>query len=440
MTTGIIGGGISGLTLAHELAQNGQPYRLWEATGQPGGYIQSVQDGPYLRELGPNSLLGDEPLLAWLGTLGLSGEVVFANPVSKARFIYRRGQYRQLPATPPALLFGSFFSWKTKLAVLRELTLRSQSPPQETLAAFFRRRFSNELIDYALGPFVAGIYAGDPEKLLVSETFPSLLAYERDYGSVLRGLIKNQGKTARRQSFSFRHGMQTLPTALAKHLAHAHFNCPVDGLTRTQTGWTVHTPHGPETVDRLVLAVPAAAAAHLLANHVPALALALNRVNYPPMVAVHSAYRRADVAHPLNGFGGLNPAVENRFAAGHIWSSSLFEGRCPANEVLFTTFVGGSQRAANAGLPPAEIRARVDAELRQSFGIRASQPVWQASFPWPHAIPQYDANLLLVSQLIDKQTDPTLVICANWQGGVSVSDCIANARTLGAKWPEPVLH
>ncbi len=436
MSIGIIGGGISGLTLAHELQQRGQPYRLWEATDQPGGYIRTEQTGPYLRELGPNSLLGDDALLTWLDTLGLMPDLVFANPVSKARYIFRRGQYRQLPATPPALLFGSYFSWKTKWAVLREPSIRSTSPPGETLAAFFRRRFTSELVDYALGPFVAGIYAGDPEKLLVSETFPSLLTYEKDYGSVLKGLIKNQGKTARRQSFSFRQGVQALPVALASRLTHARFGCPVERLERTQTGWTVHTPHGPETVERLVLAVPTAAAARLLATHVPALAQALLRVSYPPMVAVHTAYRRADVAHPLNGFGGLNPAVENRFAAGHIWSSSLFGGRCPANEVLFTTFVGGSQGAANAGLPPAEIRANVHAELRESFGIRAEAPVWQESFPWPHAIPQYDGSLLTVKELVNQLPDPTLHVCANWLGGVSVSDCIGNARALGAKLSE----
>lgn len=438
MTTGIIGAGISGLTLAHELQQRGRAYHLWEASSQPGGYIRSVRDGGYLRELGPNSLLGDEALLTWLAELGLSRsgpspQIVFANAVSKARFIYRDGAYRELPGTPPALLFGTFFSLKTKWAVFRELSNKTRSPEGETLGQFFRRRFSLEIVDYALGPFVAGIYAGDPERLLVSETFPVLLEYERDYGSVLRGFVKNQGKTARRQSFSFRDGMQMLPNALAAKLTNAHFNCPVERIERTQAGWTVHTPVGPQTVDQLVVATTAEAATRLLADHVPNLADALRQIEYPPMVAIHTVYKRADVAHPLNGFGGLNPVVEGRFAAGHIWSSSIFPSRCPTDEVLFTTFVGGQQSADNAQLPEADIRARVHQELVDAFGIKATTPVRQHSLVWPKAIPQYDRNLRAVKQLVPALEADHLFICANWYGGVSLSDCIGKARALGQR-------
>ena len=431
MTTGIIGAGISGLTLAYERQQRGQAYHLWEATDQPGGYIKSVREGAYLRELGPNSLLGDGDLLNWLDGLGLTPNLVFANDVSKSRFIFRNGAYRELPATPPALLFNSFFSWKTKWAVLRELSQKTPPPGPsdrsgETLGQFFRRRFSTEIVDYALGPFVAGIYAGDPERLLVSETFPVLLQYEREYGSVLSGLIKNGGKTGRRQSFSFRDGMQMLPNALASRLEHAQFNSPVTRLDRTGQGWTVHTAIDSRFVDQLVLAVSADAAARLLAGHFPPVSAALQQLDYPPMVAVHTAYKRADVAHPLNGFGGLNPAIESRFAAGHIWSSSIF-----ADEVLITTFVGGQQRADNARLPEAEIRTRVQQELTESFGISAPHPVFQQSYPWPLAIPQYDSNLLTVKQLIPDLEKDNLFICANWYGGVSLSDCIGKARKLG---------
>ena len=439
MTTGIIGAGISGLTLAYELQQTGQDYHLWEATDQPGGYIKSVRDHAaghapgYLRELGPNSLLGDQALLDWLDGLGLTPDLVFANDVSKSRFIFRNGTYRELPGTPPALLFGAFFSWKTKWKVFRELSNKTTAPDGETLGQFFRRRFSDEIVDYALGPFVAGIYAGDPERLLVSETFPMLLQYEREYGSVLRGLMKNQGKTGRRQSFSFREGMQQLPNALAAKLTHAQVNSPVISLERVGAGWMVHTATGSEMVDRLVLAVGTDAAARLLEGLFPAFATAVNQIEYPPMVAVHSAYKRADVAHPLNGFGGLNPAVEGRFAAGHIWSSSIFTGRCPTDEVLFTTFVGGQQRADNARLPDADIRARVHQELAESFGIRTGEPVFQQSYFWPRAIPQYDAKLLAVKQLVPDLEAQNLFICANWYGGVSLSDCIGKARKQGGR-------
>lgn len=438
MSVGIIGAGISGLTLAWELQQQGVDYGLFEASGQVGGYIQSERTGPYLRELGPNSLLGDQKLLDWLGNLGLTEAIMFANPVSKARYIFRDGAYHPLPSGPPSLLLGSYFSWQTKWAIFRERTNRTTSPPGETLAQFFRRRFSDEIVDYALGPFVAGIYAGDPERLLVSETFPILLQYERDYGSVLRGLIKNRSGE-RRQSFSFREGMETLPRALGAKLTHLSLNTPVTAIEHLSTGkWQLTTPAGPSVFDTLVLATATEPAARLLQPAYPTVAGAIQQIEYPPMTAVYSAYKRADVRHPLNGFGGLNPAKEGRFCAGHIWSSSTFDARCPDDEVLFTTFLGGKQgdrpgQPNNALQPDAVIFERVHAELAASFGISAPAPVWRKLTRWERAIPQYDAHLATAKSLIASLEPNNVFVCANWYGGVSLSDCIRKGRELGGR-------
>lgn len=449
MSIGIIGAGISGLTLAYELQRRGIDYHLYEAADQPGGYIQSRRaagdrDAEYLRELGPNSLLGDADLLSWIDDLGLTPELAFANPVSKARYIFRNGQYRKLPSGPPSLLFGSFFSWRTKWAIFRERNNRTVSPEGETLAQFFRRRFTNEIVEYALAPFVAGIYAGDPERLLVSETFPVLLRYEREDGSVLRGLIKNQSATGRRQSFSFREGMQTLPNALAAKLTNLSLNDAVKQIVRHGDGWQVDSAMGSRTVDQLVLCVGANAAARLVEAQYPDYAHALRRIDYPPMTAVHSAYKRADVRHPLDGFGGLNPKVEGRFAAGHIWSSSVFGSaatpiRCPADEVLFTTFVGGASAPDKARQPDDVIYQRVHAELAESFGIRATEPCFRAMYRWERAIPQYDAAIVAVKPHVAAAEVDNLLVCANWSGGLSLSDCLQKARTLGARLADKVL-
>ena len=442
MKIGIIGAGISGLTLAYELQRLGVDYHLWEASTEPGGSIRSRRDPAtdsqqtYLRELGPNSLLGDADLLLWIDELGLTPELTFSKPISKARYIFRNGQYRQLPTGPSSLLLGNFFTWKTKLAILRERTNKTTSPDGETLAQFFRRRFSDEIVDYALAPFVAGIYAGDPERLLVSETFPVLLRYERDYGSVLKGLIKNQSTAGRRQSFSFRDGMQTLPNAIAAQLTHLSLNEPVERIKRVgNDGWRVESATGTQTVDRLVLAVGTSAAADLvshpgLENRYSAFADALRRVEYPPMTAVHSAYKRADVRHPLNGFGGLNPKREGRFAAGHIWSSSTFDGRCPDDEVLFTTFVGGTGSEENARQPDGVVVDSVHRELAGSFGIRAAEPTFRAIYRWERAIPQYNERIVTVRQQVEVVRADGLLVCANWYAGLSLSDCIGKARNL----------
>lgn len=448
MTIGIIGAGISGLTLAYELQKRGVGYQLWEAAAKPGGYIQSRREvskasadsagGYYLRELGPNSLLGDAALLGWIDELGLTPDLSFSKPISKARYIFRNGRYQKLPSGPLSLVFGNFFSWKTKMAILRERSNKTISPEGETLGQFFRRRFSDEIVEYALGPFVAGIYAGDPEQLLVSETFPVLLQYEKEYGSVLRGLLKNQSTAGRRQSFSFRDGMQMLPNALAAKLTNVSFNDPVRRITRTGTDWLVESETGTTAVDQLVLATGTDVAAQLIEPYAAELAQALTQIIYPPMTAVHSAYKRADVRHPLNGFGGLNPTIEGRFSSGHIWSSSVFDGRCPADEVLFTTFVGGQTNSANARLPEDVVFRQVHQELAGSFGIKVDKPVFQAIERWERAIPQYDANVLAIKRSVKELEANDLYVCANWYGGVSLADCIRKAQELAKRLTDKV--
>lgn len=429
----IIGAGISGLTLAHELQQRQVPYRLFDRSSEPGGLMRSRREGDYLFELGPNSLLGDASMLTWLDQLGLTPEIYFAKPVSKARYIYRNGAYRKLPTGPLSLIFSSFFSWETKKAFWRERSNRTVSPPGETLSAFFRRRFSQEVVEYALAPFVAGTYAGDPDRLLVSETFPMLLDYEKQYGSVLTGFIKNAGAAGRRQSFTFRDGLQTLPNKLASQLQNFNLNDSVNLLTKTETGWALEAQSGTYSADAVVLACDSDTSAGLLETAWPEVAVLLRAIDYPPMTAVHSVYKRADVAHPLNGFGGLNPRIEKQFVAGHIWSSSVFDHRCPDDEVLFTSLVGGRQSAENARQPDEIVRERVHQELVQAFGIRAKMPVRQSLQRWDRAIPQYDAQMVPVREHIPGLESDGIYVCTNWYQGTSLSDCIRKARDLGAR-------
>lgn len=429
----IIGAGISGLTLAHELQKNRIPYRLFDRSSEPGGVMRSRREGDYLIEIGPNTLLGDSDLLGWLDQLGLTPAIRFAKPVSKDRFIYRDGAYRQLPSGPLSLIFGPFFSWATKKALWRERSNQTVSPPGETLGDFIRRRFSPELADYVLAPFVAGTYAGDPDRLLVSETFPTLLEYEKKYGSVLKGFLKNAGSANRRQAFTFRDGLQTLPRTLAAQLESLNLNDAVTQLSKTETGWRLETTSGSYSADVVVLACEAEAAANLIKPTWPDAATLFRQLDYPPMTAVHSVYKRTEVQHPLNGFGGLNPRVEGRFAAGHIWNSSLFDDRCPPDEVLFTSFVGGRQSADHVQHPDEEIRRRVHQELVQAFGIQAEAPQRQWISRWEHAIPQYDAKMVPVRERIPRLESDGLFVCANWYQGLSLPDCIRKARALATQ-------
>jgi len=287
--------------------------------------------------------------------------------------------------------------------------------PDETVAEFFTRRFGSEIVDYAVNPFVAGIYAGDPAQLLLRHTFPQLAALEQAHGSVLRGLTKAGKGVGRRRVVTLQGGVQTLTDALAARLAHYHSGAPATDLARatdgTYTFQVAGTAQGPYT--HLVLALPAYAAAPLLAGLFPA--------------AVYSAYDRAAVAHPLQGFGALHPKAENAYAAGSLWTSSLYPERVPAGQVLFTTFVGGTQYAAAAAQPEAAQLTAVHAELAHFYGISGG-PRWQGRYYWARSIPQFDAAIGPARASVEELRADNIVAVANWQAGVGVPDVVRHAR------------
>jgi len=435
MKIAIIGGGISGLTLAWYLQQAGVAYDLFEADTRPGGNLHTwpTPEG-YLLETGPNSLQLSTELEELLADVGLTDHIEDTAAVSQHRYVLRDGRYRQLPGSPPALLTSGFFSLRAKWNMLQEL--RQHAAPvdaTETVAHFFRRRFGPEIVDYAVNPFMAGIYAGDPERLLLHKTFPQLAALEQQYGSVLRGLAKTGKGAPRRRIFTLKGGVQTLTDTLAARLSGYQPGAAVTAVSRATDG-TYQVEHtgasGPAAAPgytHLALALPAYAAAPLLAPLFPAAAAALAAVRYPPMSVVFSAYDRTAVAHPLNGFGALHPRVENAYAAGSIWTSAIYPQRVPTGQVLFTTFVGGSQYEAAAQQPEATQLAAVHTELSKFYGITGA-PRWQGRYHWPRSIPQFDEHIVAAHAAADALAADRIVAVANWRAGVSVPDCVRHAR------------
>jgi len=446
MKIAIIGGGIAGLTLAWYLQKNGVPYTLFEeSTEHAGGNFCSITTPEgYLLEAGPNTLQLSPELEELLADLGLTDEIQDAAPVSQHRYVLRDGRYRELPGSPPKLLLSSFFSLKAKWQALRELWKpATPADPTETVAQFFRRRFGPEIVDYAVNPFISGIYAGDPGRLLIHKTFPQLPALEQSHGSVLRGFIKtSKGGVGRRRVIGLKKGNQTIADTLAKKLDGYRPGIGIARIRRTATGsyqlwaevggWAADDNAPLGTFTHLALALPAYAAAPLLAELFPEASAALAAVRYPPMSAVFSAYDRTAVAHPLNGFGALNPKVENTYAAGSIWSSSIYPNRVPTGQVLFTTFVGGVQFAEAAQDSEDEQKTRVHAELGQLYGISGA-PRWQQRYFWPRSIPQFDEKIVPAHAAADALQADNIVTVANWRAGVGVPDCIRHARQTAEK-------
>lgn len=443
----VVGAGLSGLATAFQLARQGRRVALIEAAPRAGGVIGSQRRDGVLYETGPNSGLDTTPLIdSLLAAAGIAGERIDASAAAARRYILRGGRLVALPTSPGAFFGTPLFSWRAKLGLLREpFVAKAPADREETVADFVRRRLGTEFLDYAIEPFVAGIYAGDPETLSVPAAFPRLFALEQKYGSLIRGQIlgarerKRSAEKAKNMaaSFSFRDGMQTLTDALARALPPVDCGVRVAGLRREAGGFVAECERGAERFERragaVVLAAPAYEAARIVARIAPEARQALEAIVYPPVAVVAGAYRRSDVAHPLDGFGFLAPKKENPPVLGSLFSSTMFAQRAPAGTVLLTTFVGGRRNPELARASETEIAATAQRALATYVG--AAEPLWNAVTRWPQAIPQYTLGHLERIAAVERAeaATPGLYFCANWRGGVSVGDCIKSAHAMAER-------
>ena len=240
----VIGAGLSGLVTAFALARAGLRVQVIEAAPRTGGVISTVRRDGMLYERGPNSALDTHPRISeLLDQLGIAAERVEASTVSSRRYVLRDGTPAALPTSPTAFFSTRLFSAAAKLRLLREPFIApAPATADESVTQFVTRRLGHELLDYAIEPFVAGVYAGNPDELSVTAAFPKLYALEQRYGSLIKGQIKGARERARRDeraknvagSFSFRDGMQTLTDALTRALPTVLVDTMVTRLERTQ--------------------------------------------------------------------------------------------------------------------------------------------------------------------------------------------------------------
>lgn len=443
----VVGAGITGLTAAFRLKQQGLNVAVLDAAARPGGVIGSRREAGFLYETGPNSALETTPQIGELiDTLGLRPAWRYASVESgKKRFVVRDAQLHALPMSPPAFFSTPLFSVGAKLALLREPFVgRAAADVEEPIAAFVRRRLGREFLDYAIDPFVAGIYAGDPERISVPAAFPKLHALEQRWGSLIKGQIlgarerRQRGEAAKNtaRSFSFDGGMQVLTDALAARAGRMQLGARLQSLQRLGDGVFVLQAQGPDAAFEwrsraVLLTVAAPAAATLLAPVVPAAAAALRSIEYAPVATVASGYRRAAIAHALDGFGALVPRREGRQALGVLFSSSMFEGRAEAGHALLTTFIGGLRNPELPSREPQAIGALAHEEHAALLGA-SEAPLFQQVTRWPQAIPQYTlGHLERVRQANEAEGAlPGLFLGGSWKGGVSVGDCIGNGQQL----------
>lgn len=438
-SVGIIGAGIAGLAAAYELHRRGLDVTVFEATDRIGGFIQSKRIDGFLVELGPQTLQRTSAdLEELLRRIDLEDRCIAAQPVASKRFIVRGSQPIPLPRSPRELLHTPLLSGRARLRLLAEPFIpRAHRSTEESVAQFARRRLGPEVLDYLVEPFVAGIFAGDPARLSVRHAFPKLFELEQTYGSLFWGSIRDRLKkrhdiAPRRSMFSFVEGLGMLPQALAERLPSPAIlrNAEVLAIRWDEKNpWTLSFRKDGRALTRFFDVIVCATPLHRLAqiqilpplNRQP-----LTTVEHPPIALVALGFRREQVAHPLDGFGMLVPAVEQELQIlGTLFSSSLFPNRAPDGHVLLTTFVGGMRHPEQALLPEDQLETLVLRDLRRLLGLSGS-PVFRHVWRWERSIPQYrlgyDAVIACVQDI--EMSRYSLFLAGNYRDGISVIDAL----------------
>ncbi len=441
----IVGAGISGLSAAYWLKKEGFDVTVFEKGDRIGGSIFTQRENGYLLDLGPNSTLEtSEVLTELINDLGLAPQKVYGNQAANKRYILKNGKLVPLPMSPWTFIKTPLFSLKAKLRLLKEPFIKPTNGQDISLADFVRYRLGDEFLDFAINPFVAGVYAGNPETLSTSIAFPKLYALEQKYGSLIKGAIK--GARERKKSkevakdraklFSFIDGMEVFPKALSSHLKEEiNFLSSVKSIVKKNEGYELEISNNDEIskqrFDRVVFAIPTFALGPIIQSMDAEEAKIINNVKYPPVAVVVMAFKKENVQRSPDGFGFLVPEKENRKILGSIWSSTIFPQRAPENNVLFTTFVGGTRQPELVDLADEQLSSIVKDELSDILSLKG-EPEMVKIKKWKRAIPQYILGYDKVKGCYDKLENdfPGLYIAGNIRMGISVGDSVLSAHEV----------
>lgn len=447
----VIGGGIAGLATAYELSRRGVPFVLLERGPRVGGVILSEQVDGYTIDGGPDALLTQKPEgIRLCEEIGL-GDRLVATKLPRLAYIQRGGRLYPLPAASVLGIptkFGPFlrtklFSWPGKIRMGCELFVpRWPDESDESIGSFMRRRFGAEAATYLAEPLLAGIHAGDVDRLSVQALFPRFVDAERKHGSLLRA-FRHRPATARpptaasgkpKSEGAFKSlpgGLSEMVSALERVIGAEHLrtNTPV----RTITGrgpFEVHTTAGEVISARaVVVATPAFVTSALLRDLDEDVARLAGGINYASAATVAMAFHRDAVGHPLNGSGFVVPRVERTDILAGSWLSSKWPHRAPENRVLLRTFIGGARDPRALERSDDELLRLSLAALTPLLGIKAA-PLFTRIYRWELANAQHEVGHLTRLAAIDRALagHPGLFVTGSGFRGTGIPDCVADGR------------
>lgn len=437
MRVAVIGAGIAGLAVAHRL-MDAHDVTVFEREPVAGGKIRSQHIDGYVFEWGPGGFLSNaDDVRALVGEVGLTDALIEAGPAAKNRYIFWNGTLHKLPSKPPEIFSMSLLSTRAKLRAFGELIVGRRkahaSNDDETVYGFMERRFGRDVAERIASPALLGVSGGDARTTAAGAVFPRLLEFERDNGSVIRGMMRAARKPGVLTTFAAG-GMQRLTDRIAERLGtRLHLGANVERIERTGAHWRVTHDNTAHEFDGAIVTTPAGVTARLVDPFDAALATQLRTIEYAPMRSIGVAFRSSDVPGALDGFGFLAARNSGVRILGATYTSTIVPDQAPPDTAYVRIFMGGALDPEAGTLDAERVRAIVLADLATVLGIRAA-PLAYHEVVWPQAIPQYGVRHRATVAAIEAVTaaHPHLALAGNAFHGLGVGDTVREARAVAA--------
>ena len=442
----VVGGGISGLAAAFELQKRGLAPLVLESAPRPGGVILTERFDGWTIDAGPDSMLVQKPAAVSLcRELGI-GDRLHPTLPPRTAYVLRDGRLHPLmegsafgfPIRVAPLVTSTLFSWSGKLRMAMELAVpRRTAREDESIASFVRRRFGEEAVDYLAEPLLAGIHAGDVDRLSTRALFPRLAEAERTSGSVIRAFRALHVKPSDQGAFvSLPGGTMELVDAVVAALAPGALRMSSRASDLRRAGeFVIDTPGGSIRARCVILALPAYAAAGLLRSINTTLAGLCETIPYASTATVALGYRREQVQHALNGSGFVVPRAEQSPLLASTWVSSKWPGRAPEGHVLIRAFLGGGRDPHRLERSDDELIDTAREALTEILDVNGDPVFPPRIYRWTRQSPQFEVGHLQRIAAIEASlaSVPGLFVSGSGFRAIGIPDCIQDGRDTAAR-------
>jgi len=435
----VIGGGVSGLTAAWLLRRAGMKVLVIEANDVVGGNLRTEQEAGYTFEQGPHSFMpSSDAVWEMIEELDLVDQVEPASAAGQERYIFKQGKLVKLPMSMGSFLSTPLISFGAKLRLMTEPFRKGEASKDDTAYDFFVRRLGQEAVKWMIGPFVSGIYAGDPAKLGARDAFNKMWLWEKESGSMIRGAMKYmKGKKKEREGrpyksglLSFKGGLGVLTKRLGDDLGKdINAGESVQNLYKNSTRWVIDTEVARYECRNIVLAVPPGAASNLIVDVSQKMSKLLARIEMSPVAVVHLGIKGEDAKTIPDGFGFLAPRGEGIRTLGCVFTSRIFKERAPEGCHILSCYIGGVFDKEAISLSDEILLEAVLIDLENVFG-RKFEPEFARILRHPQAIPQLNLRHIEQIEQIKNLADElgNMELAGNYLSGVGMNDAVLSGQ------------